>query len=234
MLYGAAQGLCCLAGALTGRPWPPLTPVWYLWYLQALVWWGLFGWLWYTCPTLGRVLLGVAMGLALWGGLGRALALGRTVAFVPWLVLGMHCPLSFNWRRLRLWGLAGGAAAVAVYAVVSPHLPTALLYRADPGWPLPLRLACTGMALGLGLFLLGWVPAQRLPCSKAGADTMRVYLLHGAPVLLLRGLGALVPVQAFAAASPVLAVFSVWLLYKAGQWRGQLYLIKHPVSPPLS
>lgn len=221
--------LCCQAAAviLGGGRLSLFTPWWYLWYLLSLSLWAMAGWGVLRLKRWGRILalllsvpLALIAGLAPW--IGRCLSLSRTLAFFPFFLLGLLTPPELPWHRYRLPGLLGlllGAAAVALFP---EKLPVSVLYQASAYGAMGLagmavRALVDCAALGLGFFLLTWIPAVRLPVSRMGCDTLWVYLLHGLGVLLLRPL----PLPDWTLAP--LALGLVWLLYRALRWRQPLY-----------
>lgn len=192
------------------------TPFWHLWYLLSLSCWLGLGWLWFRlggrrkwATLVGAVALGCLAGFVPW--VGRPWSVSRTVVFFPCFFLGLICDPGTDWQRFRLPSLAGLAAAVLL-AARSPIGPV-FLYHAAPysrpqeAW---LRLVCYLIAFLLGLFVLAWCPARRFPFTRAGADTMPAYLLHGPIVAVLR--------QWSIPWVPLAAAFLLYVLYKALQW----------------
>jgi len=210
--------LCqAIAVAVGGIPWD--TPFWHLWYLLSLSCWLLSG------PLAARrrlhvpVLLlslasGCLAGLVPW--IGRSWSLSRTIVFFPWFWLGAMLPPDIPWHRLRIPGLF----ALGVVLASDPQFSVVTLYHAAPCSPF-LRLQCYGYALLLGLFLLSWCPRRRLPWTRAGADTMAAYLLHGPLVAVLR------PVPHPAAAT----IFFLYIIHKATRWHRIYGIIGREACP---
>ena len=176
--------LCQTAAAALGQtPWH--TPWWTLWYLLSLCFWLLAAAL---LLGLGRgkwliLVLSLLLGCLAGGAdrIGREWSLSRTIVFFPYFWLGVVLPPDLPWHRLRV----PGALALAAVLLHVPDIPLSTLYHAGPCAPL-LRLHCYFLAAALGMALLSWCPRRRFPWTRAGADTMAAYLLHGPLVRLLR------------------------------------------------
>lgn len=191
-LYVCAQTLAVLFGGGAVRC---DTPWWHLWYLLSLGCWLGLGWLWlrFGRREWGWAALAVCVAVSLGAGfvpwVGRAWSLSRTIVFFSWFFLGLLLTPAFPWHRLRLPSVA--ALAAAVWLVGRVPIPVVFLYHAAP-YSAPaqvlLRLECGVIALLAGIFVLAWCPRRRFPFTKAGADTMAVYLLHGPVVRTLRAL----------------------------------------------
>ena len=218
-LYLLCQGIAVLFG---GGQVKWLTPWWHLWYLLSLFWWSGAAWLWFRFGRgkgkglilAASILAGCLAGYVPW--LGRFLSGSRTVVFFPYFWLGVMMEPGFDWKRLRLvsLGLLGLAAFPAAWILEDAGV--AFLYQAGPfgsvEYGAALRLACYAVGTSMGLTLLAWVPEGRLPFSRAGADTMWVYLLHGPVVAALRELA--VPPWAILAGS----VGLIWAFYQVFRW----------------
>ena len=196
--------LLCQSGAAALGLTPWHTPWWILWYLLSLC-------LWLALAALllklqrGKWLIlllsfaaGCLAGNAEW--IGRPFSLSRTVVFFPWFWLGVLLPPELPWHRLRLPSLIAAA-------LLRPEMSAVTLYHAAPCAP-SVRLECYLCALILGALVLGWCPRWRFPWSRAGADTMPAYLLHGPVVRLLGGVS-----------HPALAAaFFLYITHKLTQW----------------
>ncbi|MGM9537207.1 MAG: hypothetical protein ACI3VN_02620 [Candidatus Onthomonas sp.] len=126
LLYLAAQSAAAAVEIWMGEAISLLIPVWHLWYLLSLVWWAGLAWLLLGLlerfPALrtpvgkgGVILLSAAMSLLSGCWAGRFLSLGRTLAFLPWLVLGLLCPREIDWGRHRILGLGGLVLALELF-----------------------------------------------------------------------------------------------------------------------
>lgn len=207
-LYGICQGIAVVLGGGAVR-WD--TPWWHLWYLLSLSCWlvlaaaglklGQGKW----AVLLLSLTAGCLAGQEDW--LGRSWSLSRTVVFFPYFWLGTICKPDIPWHRFRLPGLI----ALGIAVLSNPWMSVTALYHAAPCDPM-LRLECYGYGLLLGLFLLSWCPRRRFPWTRAGADTMPAYLLHGPIVRVLRQL----PLSHLW----LWTTGFVYLTYKAVQWRG--------------
>lgn len=205
----------------------PLTPYWHLWYILSCSAWSGLGWLWYRYfRGKGKgAILAISVILAclsgLLPGIGRALSLSRTVAFLPYFLLGLFLQPQFPWERLQKLSLVGLLIALALFAAWSDQIPTEFLYHASSYGQLgsgpALRLLCYAVGALICLFLLAFMPSRRFPFTKAGANTMPAYLLHAPFALLLRQQHL---------AWPLLLLICPGFLYasyKLLQWHGALY-----------
>ena len=109
-------------------------------------------------------------------------------------------------------------------------MPVELFYQADsykalgvPETGAFLRLLYLCMGFALGAFLLAFTPRRRFPFSKAGADTLWIYLLHAPLVKLFGYLGNSEQVELLI--SPLIAVFIILFLYKLFQWWHPMYAL---------
>lgn len=216
-VYLIAQGIAVAFGTPPDRPW------WHLWYLLSGIIWMGAAWL---LLRLGRGKW-LVLGLCVAAGcvacrvpwLDRTWSGSRTVVFFPWFWLGVCTDAGFPWKKYRPWGLVALASAALIVAA-GPQIPVTFLYHAAPSalenGPY-LRLLCYILGLLLGFFLLTWIPGRRLSVTRAGADTMAVYLLHGPIVAVLR------TVRLPDAVYPLAAGFLIYILYKATQWTGPMH-----------
>lgn len=211
--------LLCQAMAVGLGQTTPDRPWWILWYLLSMCFWLLLSALLLRFRLRwGILVLGVAagclIGLAPWAG--RSWSISRSVVFFPWFWLGVLCRPDIPWHRFRLLSLAG----LVPVLLRSRQIGAAVLYHAGPCSPL-LRLECYVLAGLLGLFVLSWCPRRRFPWTRAGADTMPAYLLHGPVVFLLRPLPC-----------PWLwAAGFLYLTHKATQWRSLYGIIGKEEGP---
>lgn len=191
-----------IAVALGKTQWP--TPWWFLWYLPSLCCWLGLAALLLRLKRLRWLILPLSVALACLAGtvpwIGRTYSLSRTIVFFPWFWLGVLLPPDIPWHKLRLLPLPA-------LLLLSPDISAVTLYHAAPCPPL-LRLKCYGLALALGLFVISWCPRRRFPWTRAGADTLPAYLLHGPLVYLLRPIPHPVPAT----------VLFLYLTHKATQW----------------
>lgn len=204
-----------------------LTPYWYLWYLLSCSTWSALGWLWFRFGK-GRgkflilaasVLMGCAAGYV--PAIGREWSLSRTLVFFPYFWLGLLCDRKFPWERLRLPGLAALGIVILLMAGSGNNISVVFLYQAaayggrrNGFW---LRLLCYLIGTLLGLFLLAFMPTKRFPFTRAGADTMPAYLLHGPVALYFRELE--LPWASYL----LIAGAYLYAVYKIPQWHRRLY-----------
>ena len=190
---------------LPGRtaPFDLASPYWLTWFLLSVFWWRLllpvFAQLRY--PIAVSVLIALASGAA--PAVGAPFAASRTLALLPFFVLG--ATLKTNqvlWRGRRVGRAAGllmlglaGFAAWQLHDVVS-SAPDWLYWNAgyaDQHYDLLSGLAVRGMMLAVGTlltcaFLLA-VPRARTGYTVLGAFVVYAYLLHGPVILLYRQTG---------------------------------------------
>ncbi len=209
--------LCCQAAAVVLGQARWHTPWWILWYLLSLCGWLLLSAL-FLKINRGKWLIlalsltaGCLVGAVPW--IGRPCSLSRTIVFFPYFWLGVILKPDIPWHRFRL-------PALLVLLLPRPEVSAAMLYHAGPCAPL-LRLSCYGSALALCLLVLSWCPRRRFPWTRAGADTLPAYLLHGP---LVRLLPPMVHPAFFTA-------FFLYFTHKAMQWHG-LYGIIGKEDPP--
>lgn len=211
-LYLACQ---TLAVVLRQARWH--TPWWILWYLLSLCCWlalsalllkpGRGKWLIFALS----ILLGCLAGAVPW--IGRPFSFSRTLVFFPYFWLGVSLKPDTPWHKLRL-------PALLALPLPHPDVSASMLYQAGPCPPL-LRLWCYGSALSLGLFILSWTPRRRFPWTRAGADTLPAYLLHGPLAAAL---------QQFPFPALTAAIF-LYLTHKAMRWHGPYGIIGKEGSP---
>lgn len=176
-------------------------PSWTLWFLVALVIWRVT--LPYLAllrfPLLIAVVISVAAGYL--PGIGGVFALDRTLALLPFFVLGWsirRLPLTDWWMRARgrtvVVVRAGAVALFAVLALVlALNVPfwrevkvrRVLLFDEaypafgyDEWWAGALRLAAIAVAALLVFAFLVLMPRRETWFSALGQATLYVYLLH--------------------------------------------------------
>ncbi len=210
-LYLLGQVVAVLLGQASWH-----TPWWVLWYLLSLCWW-LLGSALLLRLRCGKwivfvlsIAVGTLAGQVSW--VGRPFSLSRTLVFFPYFWLGVILKPGFSWKRLRLPSL------LALF--LRPSMSAVILYQAG-GCDSLVRLECYVCGFALSALVLSWCPRRRFPWTRAGADTLPAYLLHGPIVAALRP----VPCPALAA-----AVF-LYITYKAMQWHGIYGIIGREEGP---
>jgi fucose 4-O-acetylase-like acetyltransferase len=177
------------------------TPSWTLWFLLSLIIWRV------TLPYLAllRFPLAIAVAVSVASGylpeIGGTFALDRTVALLPFFVLGWRLrrlPLTSMWlrageRRVWAWRIAAIGVFTALAVAVALNVPLwrdlkvrrVLLYeQAYPEfgygewWAGGLRLAAIALAVVLVFAFLALMPRRPTAISPLGQATMYVYLLH--------------------------------------------------------
>ncbi|MGW2397852.1 acyltransferase family protein [Kitasatospora sp. NPDC001664] len=184
------------------EPIPLLEPRWLTWFLLSLLLWRLSVPLW----TALRHPLPVAVLIALGSGALHAfpaeLALGRTLGFLPWFVLGLvlrpgHFELLRRQavRRLAPFGLLLTLAAVWAahpFLLDSGWLEyTGTAAQLKVGYPvwLAVRVVLGLLSLLAAASFLALLPDRRLRWTSLGAASLYVYLLHGLPLKALQASG---------------------------------------------
>ncbi|MDO9397653.1 MAG: acyltransferase family protein [Herbiconiux sp.] len=200
---------------LAGRPLVDYaSPSWTLWFLIALAVWRIA--LPYLAllryPLLISVVVSVAAGYL--PAIGGTFALDRTIALLPFFVLGWRLrqlPLTGRWLALSpraVWRWRAGAIAVfaALAVVIGTNMP---LWRElkvrrvflneeaypsfgyDQWWAGALRLGAILLAALLVLAFLTLMPRRATWISPFGQATMYVYLLHSFVLYPIRESGVL-------------------------------------------
>ncbi len=223
-LYVCLQALAVLLGNGTVKP---LTPYWHLWYLLSYSIWSALAWLWFHfCKGKGKIIIlicSIAVGCLAGknGNIGRAFSLSRTLVFLPYFWMGLIWNPKFPWERLRLPALIGLLIAFAVMARWGNQISAVFLYQAAPYGKnangILLRLICYLLGTLLSLFLLAFTPARRFPFTRAGADTMPIYLLHAPIVLYIR------KVQFSWQCHLLITTAMLYAIYKFLRWHSTLY-----------
>ncbi|QJU53812.1 acyltransferase family protein [Herbiconiux sp. KACC 21604] len=198
---------------VTGRFNPDLaTPSWTLWFLLALIIWRVA--LPYLAllrfPLVIAVVISVASGYL--PAVGSVFALDRTLALLPFFVLGWKLrmlPVTTLWTELplrRVWWWRAGAIGVfaALALVIATNVPLwrelkvrrVLLFEEaypefgyDQWWAGGLRLAAIALAVLLVFSFLVLMPRRATWISPLGQATLYVYLLHSFVLYPLRESG---------------------------------------------
>lgn len=198
-----------------------LTPVYVHWFLLALFFWRLL----LKDLVKIRLILPISFFAALMVGyfsdVTNVLALGRTIAFLPFFLMGYYTDeaLIAKIRTTNRW-LAYSAlvvSALPVYVLTASKSLSITVFIAAPYSSiatLRLRLVFFALALLIGLVLIVLCPAKRLRfLADAGQHSLLVFLLHRYVNFLFYGF---VPAEHWHSVD-VLVVFglsavTVWLL----------------------
>ena len=175
-------------------------PYWLTWFLLSVFWWRLL------LPVFAQLRFPVAtsIGISLIAGMapavGAPFAASRTLALLPFFVLGATLRTDqVIWRGHRV-GRAAGLAVLALAGVVAWQLqevlassPTWLYWNvgyADQHYDLWSGVAVRGLMIAVGVLLtsafLLVVPRVRTGYTVLGAFVAYAYLLHGPVVLIYR------------------------------------------------
>lgn len=223
-------------GGFGEGPWTFFTvePAWGLWFLMSLLFWraGLPYLAQLRYPLATSVVVALAAGYV--ANIGTTLSLSRTLAFLPFFLLGWKIreglfagALRARWSLITAWAVLGTAFAVAWVIRLDVKLNWFRMKgqygTADPldapfAWTVRAAVLLAGMVIALSLVRV--VPRQRLPfVTYLGAGGLYIYLLHP---LVLR------PVK------------SVWGFDWVGPWHEQLLVVLMAVglsaalaSPPV-
>ncbi|GAA5008541.1 acyltransferase family protein [Kitasatospora paranensis] len=179
-----------------------LQPRWLTWFLLSLFVWHLTVPVWTALRHPLPVALLVAAGSGAVHALPEELALSRTLAFLPWFVLGLVLrPAHFDVlhrTQVRRWAPVAAAGVFAAVWLAAPRLldpgwveytgTAAQLHVGYPVW-LGVRVALGALSLLAGAAFLALLPAGRTRWTALGAASLYVYLLHGLPLKLVQASG---------------------------------------------
>lgn len=193
-MYVLCQSLALICGVVSEAD----TPWWTLWYLLSYCFWTVLGILWFRIKRNGLkcVILVIAIAMGAIAGyipnLDRTWSGSRTVVFFPYFLAGLICTPDVQWKKYRVFGVIAFVAAICGILLWADKIPVSFLYHATSFGTIKngfaLRILCYGIGGLLGLFLLTNISGKRFPFTKAGADTMPVYLIHSPLMLCLREL----------------------------------------------
>ena len=200
-----------------------LTPYWHVWFLLAMVWWSLGGWLCLYLKKKGIpwavLTIGAMAGACLCGAvtsIGRFLSLSRAIVFFPYYVMGM-CGLGEKLPVKKTWSLLALIPAILGIDYITSHVSYVFLYQAAGFgmgrlWTgITGRLVCMLTAISLGSLFLAWIPQKKLLCTKLGIDTLPVYIFHVCFVPLAEPLydlfGYVIPVAVVLSAVIMFAIY---------------------------
>ncbi|WP_431680089.1 acyltransferase family protein [Kitasatospora sp. KL5] len=183
-------------------PFSLLEPRWLTWFLLSLFVWRLTVPVWTALRHPLAVALLVAAGSGAVQALPAELALSRTLAFLPWFVLGLvlrpHHVALLRRPAVRGWAPVVLAAVFAVLWLAAPKLlnpgwveytdSAAQLHVPYPVW-LAVRAALGLLSLAAGAAFLALLPEGRTRWTALGAASLHVYLLHGLPLKLVQASG---------------------------------------------
>ena len=191
----------------------PLRPSWTLWFLISLATWRIALPYLVALPAPLTLSILIALGSGYWG-VDQTLSLSRTLAFLPFFVLGWRVrqtSLPERWlglssrpvAALRVLATSVVVGVIVVVAVMEPWLRaiglrswlTADKAYAEVGldqwWAGGVRAGLFVVAGVMVLSFLALVPRRSLWFTVLGSGTMTVYLLHSFVLAPLRETGVL-------------------------------------------
>ncbi|MFJ1703364.1 acyltransferase family protein [Kitasatospora sp. NPDC088346] len=203
--YLVFQVLYNLVGMVLEKRLAPirlLEPRWLTWFLLSLLVWRLSVPVWTALRHPLPVAVLVAAGSGAMAAFPEELALGRTLGFLPWFVLGLvlrpgHLAALRRpaVRRCAPFALAAvfGAIWLASPKLLNPGWveyteSAAELHVGYPVW-VAVRLALAGLSLVAGAAFLALLPGHRTRWTALGGASLYVYLLHGLPLKLVQASG---------------------------------------------
>ncbi|MBQ7432503.1 MAG: hypothetical protein IJV50_03440, partial [Lachnospiraceae bacterium] len=152
--------------------------------------------------------------------IGRWMSLSRTIVFFPYFWMGLICDPAYDWNKMRKYGMIAFGLAVLLGCHMAPRILASFLYQAgwyggqaEKGW---LRLGCYAIGFGIGCFLLCMIPDRRYFCTKMGADTLPIYLVHAPVVGVLRE----IPLPWYV--ELLLSAYLSYFIWKCTQWKGKI------------
>ncbi|EFQ81860.1 acyltransferase [Aeromicrobium marinum DSM 15272] len=167
-----------------------LSPQWVGWFMAALIIWRLTTPIWRALkyPITVSIVISLASGLI---EIPNALALHKTIAFLPFYVIGLHLDREMferlaQWRIRVVSAVVLGTTFVASQLWATPELAPWLLWRiryadldAGPVEGVLMRAALILVGLALTAAALSLVPWGRSWTTAQGERTFYCYLLHG-------------------------------------------------------
>ncbi len=208
-----------------------LVPYWHLWYLLSLSFWAVI-----CGVTVGikrssaRVMLiFVCVVIACICGsvdcIGRFLSLSRTICFLPYVLLGQMLPVDARFSDYKIESIMAGVVSLILLIIIMPILPIEFFWQATSYEATQVifgegfRMVSYIIAFGLSFLLLSLIPTKRLVFSKAGTDTLWVYLLHGPIVQVLRDIE--MRLDYFIILAPITAGAVYFMLYELCRWKNK-------------
>lgn len=230
--YLICQMIYMTMSLLAGNKQPSFfVPYWYLWYLLSLSFWALICRL-----TAGikrnpvRVMLICAcVVIACFSGnmdcIGRFLSLSRTICFLPYVLFGQMLPIDTRFSDYKMESSIGGIVSLVLLIIVAPMLPIDFSWLATSYETTQVlfaegfRMVSYVIAFGLIFLLLSVIPIKRLIFSKAGTDTLWVYLMHGPIVQVFRDIE--MRLGYFIIFAPIMATAVYFMLYELCRWKSK-------------
>ena len=219
-----------------------LTPYWHLWYLLSLAGWSLIGvcyyflakhwqWLKSLYVKIGLILVAIIAG-CLAGKeteINRRGSLSRTIVFLPYFLAGMFWKEEWDEKKNSRIGKICLIIGVSLYIMIRKELSVIFLYQAESYGNLNstkgcyLRFMCYLIGGLWSFFFLTYKWDKKFSFTKAGTDTMMIYVLHAPIVRLVWEFSEWIPW--YEVVVPFIAIWIIWGLYKIFQWSGEMYMI---------
>lgn len=140
--------------------------------------------------------------------LGRYLALGRAVSYLPFFLLGYYCTKEHiakarslkHWQTALLGVVLVGITCILIFVV---KIPVGWYMLRDPGmtygvlwWQdILMRMVLPFISIGWIVLLLNLSPAKKTYLSYLGMNTMTIYVLHIFIRYILKANGVTLPNQ---------------------------------------
>lgn len=202
-------------------------PWWILWYLLSYCLWAGLGFLWFRYGKENSkflflvisIVLGILVGCIPW--IDRTFSASRTFVFFPYFFIGLICKQETQWEKYRGCGLLTLMLASVIILLFGSSISVTFLYQATPFTSIPigikLRLICYLLGGFLGFSVLVFTPMKRFYFTKAGADTLPMYLIHAPIVAYLR------TIETASVMYVILSILMLYAIYKLSQWFNNLY-----------
>lgn len=209
-------------------------PYWVMWYLMAMIIWSLAAILFTKTGTIGKIIWivlssGAALAIGWLDIIGREYALSRTIVFFPFFLWGNLYAgkeekiIQTGFLRYVLFILAAAYSIILGFHYkdfLNKWFYETESYKAA-GMTAGFRAGHLLLAVIFIVFFLVCMTDRQLPfLSKAGRNTMQIFLLHGFIVKLLGKYHIMKLIPYPKAAAFLIAVCLVWLL--SADWLGRI------------
>lgn len=210
---------------------PMNTPFWHFWYLLSMTWWALAGAVILKLnKKLKIVAIIISVIIACIAGadvnIDREYSLSRTLVFMPYFLAGMIIPQNIEWHRYKKRGMLCLIMGIAIFTITFNKINYSFLWQAGTyagkiSEGIIMRLVCYLMAALFSFFILTNIPGRRFAFSKAGADTMNVYIYQGFIVTALNRTD--MSNLYFGLFAVLVSMGIIYFIYRVFKWSGQVY-----------